>query len=180
MPTHLLRAAGALLLVFALSKPAAAQQAVSLEDGAVTFTLPQGFQAMSAELLATKYPAGANAPQHAYATASTRVSLAVTFSPANVTMEQLPQLMQEFERLLPRLNPSIRWVTRELVEINGRRFVHLEFTSEAIDTPIHNHTFITSFRGKMLGFNYNATDEEYDAHRDALLRSSGSIQVEDR
>lgn len=55
--------------------------------------------------------------------------------------------------------------------------MQLEFISRAIDTNIHNDTYFTSFDGKMLGFNFNSTVEQYGAHKAELLKSRDSIII---
>lgn len=178
MPNLRRRLLATAVLLAAVVAPAAAQNTVSLEEGAITFDLPEGFTQLTAEQIATKYPAGPSAPRYAFGTVpDIVVSVAVTFSPASVTPEQLPELRDAMAEMMPRLNPTIQVVAKEMVEINGRTWVHLESTSQAIDTQIHNHTFLTSFRGKMLGFNFNSTKEKYYEVREQLLQSSRSIRL---
>src|SRR3712207_7594643 len=45
---------------------------------------------------------------------------------------------QAMEAMLPRMVPGLRWGAREFVAIGGRRWLHLELTSDAVDTAIHN------------------------------------------
>ena len=148
-----------------LARPARAQRTaaasgkpVSLAGGRVTFTPPPGFAAWTKEQIGRKYPPGPNAPQHVWANSERgTISVAVTFSPARISPEELPELKQFLEGFLPRALPGIRWLKREFVTINGTRWVHFAMTSKAIDTTIYNDMYFTSFDGKMLGFNFNST-----------------------
>lgn len=81
------------------------------------------------------------------------------------------------EQTLPRMVPGLTWLAREIVEINRTRWVHFELTSHAIDTDIHNHMYMTSFDGKLLGFNFNSTIAQYEKYKDALARSRNSIRI---
>jgi hypothetical protein len=105
------------------------------------------------------------------------VSDAITFSTQAVTLEDLPELKAAMEQARPRLIPGLNWVTREIVEINGKPWVHFELTSFAIDTDIHNEMYLTSFDGKMLGFNFNSTVAQRDCYKDALKKSRDSIRI---
>ena len=143
-----------LFLVFIL--PASAQDRVSMAGGKVSFVPPDGLRVMTEAEIKIKYPRG-NAPQYVYSNEQMNVSIAITLSPQPVTLEGLPQLKAAMEQALPRLIPGLNWVNREIVEINGRPWVHFEMTSFAIDTDIHNEMYMTAFDGKMLGFNFNST-----------------------
>lgn len=61
--------------------------------------------------------------------------------------------------------------------IDNVRWIQLEFISSAIDTDIHNDAYFTSFDGKMLGFNFNSTVEQYDASSAELRQSRDSITI---
>jgi len=162
-----------LILIFL---PASAQDRVSMADGRVSFVPPDGFRAMTEAEIKLKYPRS-NAPQYVYSNEPMNVSIAITFSPQAVTLEGLPQLKAAMEQALPRLVPGLNWLTREIVEINGRPWVHFEMTSFAVDTDIHNEMYMTAFDGKMLGFNFNSTVAQYDRYKDALKRSRDTIRV---
>jgi hypothetical protein len=149
---------------------------VTLKDGAISFTVPKGFRAQSAEEISLKFPRG-NAPAVVYANSNGGVSIAVTFSPAKVTRDQLPELKASMEQMLPRLIPNLQWLTREIIVSNGTPWVHLELTSSAVDTDIHNHMYFTSHQGHMLGFNFNSTTGAFPSYSKSLLDSFKSIRL---
>ncbi len=153
-----------------------AQNTVSLANGRLTFEVPRGFRAMTSEEIALKFPK-ASPPQYVYANERGGVSIAVTFSQAVVPLERLPALKSAMEQMLPRMTPGLKWISRETVEINGQPWIHLEMTSSAVDTDIHNHMYLTAFDGRMLGINMNSTVKEYKAVAKALVRSRNSIRV---
>lgn len=157
---------------------ASAQGRVSMAGGKVSFAPPDGFRAMTEGEIKIKYPRG-NAPQYVYSNDQMDVSIAIIFSPQPVTLEGLPQLKAAMEQTLPRLIPGHNWLTREIVEINGRPWVHFEMTSFAIDTDIHNEMYLTAFEGKMLGFNFNSTEAQHNRYKDALQKSRDTMRVSD-
>ena len=163
-----------LFLVFIL--PASAQDRVSMVEGRVSFVPPDGFRKMTDAEIKLKYRLG-NAPQYVYSNEPMNVSVAITFSSQAVAPEELTELKAAMERALPRLIPGLSWVTREIVEISGRPWVHFEIKSYAIDTDIHNEMYLTSFDGKMLGFNFNSTVAQRDRYKDALKKSRDTIRV---
>lgn len=149
---------------------------VKLGDGRVSFVPPAGFRRLTAEEVASKYVRG-NPPQYVFADEALTTSVAVTFSDARISPEQLAEYRLAMESMLPRMIPGLRWVAREFVEIGGRRWLHLELTSHAVDTDIHNHIYSTSFDGKALNFGFNSTTGQYPKVKEALEKSARSIEL---
>jgi hypothetical protein len=105
------------------------------------------------------------------------VSVGVTFSPAKVSPSKLQELKEAFEQMLPKMIPGLQWQTRDFVEINGVKWAHFRFTSQAVDTDIQNDMYVTSFEGKALIFALNSTLSEYEAVKAMLDESKNSIRV---
>ncbi|BAU11381.1 hypothetical protein LEP3755_18750 [Leptolyngbya sp. NIES-3755] len=153
-------------------------RAVSLENGRVTFTLPEGFTPMTTEEINLKFPPrGGNRPQYVYANADRNVAIAVTFSPAKVTPQQLPELQQVIRKSVGQAFPTAEWKTEEMTTINNTPWAHLAFISQAIDTKIYNDAYFTSLDGKMLGINFNSTVAQYEANRAELQKTRDSIVI---
>jgi hypothetical protein len=57
------------------------------------------------------------------------------------------------------------------------RWFRFELTSQAIDIDIHNPMYMTSFDGKLLGFNFNSAIAQYEKEEDAMVKNRNSIRV---
>lgn len=151
---------------------------VALYDGMVSFAPPPEFSRLSEEIVAAKFPE-AKGPGVVYGNTRTTVSIAITYPPQRVLRpEQLPDFKSFMESFIEKQKKGMQWLKKEFVEINGQRWVHFEFISEAVDTKIHNHMYLTSMDERMLLFNFNSTIEEYERYKDALERSKDSIRIE--
>lgn len=179
---HLLQMAIATTLL----KPQVAQQKppqldtanrIYLADKRVSFVPPAGFTPMTAKEIALKFPDYGSFPKYVYGNKRRTVTIAITFSSANISPAQLPELKNFMIKFLTLVMPNMAWITRDFAVINNVRWVKLEFISQAIDTKIHNQLYLTSFNNKMLGFNFNATVEQYDALKAELRKSRDSIIV---
>lgn len=159
------------------ASPTTTTQRVYLAGKRVSFVPPAGFTAMTPEEIDFKFRSGANKPQHVYANKRRTVSVAITFSQARISPEQLPELKNFLPKFLEQVRPGIKWITQDFTVINNVRWIQLEFISRAIDTNIHNDAYFTSFDGKMLGFNFNSTVEQYDAVNVELRKSRDSIII---
>ena len=132
---------------------------------------------MTDEMVAKKYPRG-NAPEYVFSNERTTVSIAAGYTPAaNLTAEQLPQLKEYMEQTFERNTPGLRWIARGVKEINGSRWVRLEFQSNAVDTEIRNIILMTPLDDGLVMFNFNSTVGDYEAHEALLERSQESVRI---
>jgi hypothetical protein len=172
-----MRLAAIFLACLVLISSAQAQEKVVFADEKVSFVLPVGFARMTEEMVDKKYPRG-NAPQHVFANERTTVSIATGFTPnSNLTVEQLPQFKEFMEKTLERNVPGLQWIDRGLKEINGIKWVHFEFQSNAIDTEIRNTMLMTALDNGLVMFNFNSTVGEYELYKAALEQSQRSITI---
>lgn len=154
----------------------AATKRIELAGGAVSFVVPADFTELSEEETALKFPRQ-QPPRHAYGNSRRSVTVAVTFSPAAVTMEQLPEMKQALEEMMPKMMPGLEWVARDILMINGRRWVYLAALTPAVDTTIHNDMLMTSFEGRALMLNLNATVAEYESAKPQFGMIRESLRV---
>src|SRR5688572_21409669 len=135
---------------------AAPGEKVSLFGGRVFFSPPAGFAKMTDEQMSKKYPE-LNVPRVAYSNAETTVSVVAGFAEErNLRPEQLPQFKEFFASSLEKAIPELRWLKNELVEIDGRSWIHLEYIARrAGSRDVHNDTYTTSLDERMLFFNFN-------------------------
>ena len=166
------------LTLFLIANSAFASERVQIGDGRVSFIPPAGFKPLTKEQINLKFARG-HPPQYVFANETGAVSVAITFSPARMAPEQLAEYGDAMEQMLPRMIPGMELINREFVTIDGRKWLHLEFESNAIDTDIHNHMYMTSFSGKALIFGFNSTIKDYPEVKDKLLESAKTIRLRD-
>jgi hypothetical protein len=163
-------------VVVCVSGAAVAGEGVTLFDGAVMFTLPDGFKEMSREMINLKYARG-NPPQYAYIRSGGSTSIAITHSQSTLTPDQLGEFADEMGQAFERIIGGLEWIDRGVVTINGRTWARMEMMSNAIDTEIHNILLITSFQDRPLMMNFNSTIREFDEMEAGLNHAIQSLQV---
>jgi len=169
-------ALAALGLPLCLALAAAAQAPIKLADVGISFAPPAGFKKWTDAQIRTKYP-NTRPPRHVFAVNDRgKVSVAVTTAEIPFKDDELPKLRELLERTYSQF-PGVRWFAREEITLNGKKWVHVEFQSQALDTTIRNDTYSTLRKGKFLGVNYNSTTDEYSRHKAGLLRSRDSLKV---
>ena len=143
----------------------------------VSFIPPAGFTPMSDIEIRHKFPSQ-RPPQYVYANRDRTVTIAITFSQAALNPDQLEQLKMAMEEALQKVIKQ--WGTRNITSINGVSWVRLESTTETVEknSLIHNDMYLTSYNGKMLGFNFNSVAHVDKQFRQSLLQSAQTIQIE--
>lgn len=161
-----------------LQEEAALGEKVSLFDGRVSFSPPAGFAKMTEEMMSKKYPE-LNVPKVAYSNAETTVSVVAGFAEErNLRPEQLPEFKDFFSSALEKAVPELQWLKKELVEIDGRRWVHLEYVARrAGSREVHNDTYTTSLDGRIMFFNFNSAVDVYEKSKGVLQKSRATIAV---
>ncbi|MBI3926565.1 MAG: hypothetical protein HY319_13575 [Armatimonadetes bacterium] len=160
-------------LLLLLSIPAAADT-VELFRAKLSWSPPPGFSVLSADEIAAKFPRQ-NAPQHVYGNANRSVTVAFTHSSSAVTEAQLPELQAFLAASLG--SKAERWIGKDMLTLNGRRWFRLCFVSQALDTTVRNEILGASLEGRALLVNFNATEKDYETFQKALERSKASLTI---
>jgi len=171
------------LLAFVLSGANAHAQTaerVQFKDGRVSFVPPAGFKPMSKEDINFKYGrnGAAYAPDVAYS-ANERHNVSVAFGARGsglppIALDELKKMM---EKQLESSIPGLEWIVREIVTLNGTRWVRLHLKAAAIDTGVINDMYFTVFDGQLLLFNFNSTIAQHEKYKESLLKSAQTITV---
>ncbi|GAA3564440.1 hypothetical protein [Marinobacter xestospongiae] len=161
-------------LVFVASSLSARELVVG--DTGITFQAPDEFKVLSSEVMAAKWPSR-RAPRWAVGNRTGGTTIAYDLKPHDISQASADQLIGVFSQLFSRVVPGIVWQQRRTLDIDGRQWVHLEFTSNAIDTDIHNSLLATSYGDQMLVFNFNSTREEIKQYQEALEASMMTISL---
>ncbi|MEQ1851807.1 MAG: hypothetical protein ABMA01_09480 [Chthoniobacteraceae bacterium] len=154
---------------------------IKLAEGRVSLEVPDAFTPLTKEEIRIKYPS-VNAPGFVVGNETRGVSIAYELKdagmPAAMMVDgELPNAMKSFVAVFDRVIPGIQWIRKEVVERDGKRWIHLELTSNAIDQDIHNIRWITFFEKKLLLFNFNSTKSAFPAHEKELRRCAESIKL---
>jgi hypothetical protein len=142
----------------------------------VTFSSPNGFTSLSQQELDIKFPSK-NAPAQAVGNEHRSTTIAYELKTATLSPDALQSTLESMSQTLSRLVPGHAWIDKKLTTIGGREWVYLEFTSNAIDTSIHNIILLTSWQGHMLIFNFNSTASDFEQIEQALRSSIQSIAL---
>lgn len=156
---------------------------ISLENGAITFEVPDQFTPLTPNEIKMKYPS-VHAPHFVVGNANRSVTIAYNLKdagmpPEKVVDNELPNAQKAFTHTFNRIVPGIRWIKNEIITQNGKKFIYLELTSNAIDQDIHNIILITFFQKQMFMINFNATKAEFKTIGSTLQNCASSLVIKD-
>lgn len=130
-----------------------------LINGSVKILLPASFNQMSADMLAAKYPSSQR-PTLVYTNEGGSINFAFNHTVNEVKEKQLPEILPIFTQQFSNLYPQIQWLKKELVTVNGKSFIVMEFITPAADTRIYNLMYISELDGKMLMCSFNCMENQ--------------------
>ena len=177
------RVALALTLVLLLGCAAARAQegARRVEVGAgpvnVSFSLPAGFERMSAEEVAAQFTRGVT-PHAVFREPRRELRVTVnTFDAVGQGVETVPALKKRLERDLAAAYPAARWLGRGFVRLGGVNWVHLRHSAEAGIGEVVSETYATVWAGEAVVVNFYCPVAEYARRRAAFRQSAQSIRL---
>jgi hypothetical protein len=155
---------------------AIAAQAESLLKGKVTVELPEDFGKLSKEILDAKFQ-GANRPTMAYGNTDGTVTIAGRAIQGAVPDSDLASFSQEMSQGIQKARPDVKFQTNEVTTINGHKWIHFVFISEAYDGPIRNEMLVASKNNEIYILNLNATMTEYPSYAKGLESARKSLRL---
>jgi len=130
-------------------------------DGKVSILVPEGFKAMSSEILNVKYPSS-HRPTEVLSDTTGGVTLAFNYTANQVAPSQVKAAHKSMSKMFHNLYPSATWIRDEVIEQNGQAYMVMELITPAMDTQIHNIIYGTSVDNRFLLAAFNTTVEQSD------------------
>jgi hypothetical protein len=121
-----------------------------------TMLVPQEFVLMDENAIAKKYPSVGHQPSEVYTNKGGTINIALnhTKNPAKESdLEGVKKVMDAQFNV-----PSIDFIRSEIKVMHGKKFIVMEFVSQAADTKIYNLMAITSLEGRLAMITFNCTD----------------------
>lgn len=168
---------------------------ISLFDGRVTFTPPDGFKSIQPDKLKRK-SAENDSPKNIYTNESQSASIKIYFGDVELEANQLKETKEFVEKTHQKFS---KWITSEIIEMNSRQWFHFEWETPAKDTtlvaplspedekneevkeekPVHYREYTTSLNKKNLRFVFESDAKDYPQIKDAFDKSIRTIQAKD-
>ncbi|MGB5412647.1 MAG: hypothetical protein WBN09_14025 [Woeseiaceae bacterium] len=149
---------------------------IEIEDTGVTFVAPDEFEPLSQEVIDIKWP-NKNGPRFVVGNERATTTIAYDVKAQDISGADMDELRASLEQTFNRIIPGIQWKENSVIEHEGRNWVYLEMTSNAIDTDIYNIMMLGGVGQEMIIFNFNSTKEDFPKYEEELRQSLKSIRV---
>jgi len=173
---------------------------ISLFEGRVTFTPPDGFKSVQPDKLKRK-SAENDSPKNIYTNENQSAAIKIYFGDVDLEPRQLKDTKEFVEKTHQKYS---KWITSEIIEMNGRQWFHFEWETPAKDNtlvelvapeedkpagntksevkdekPNYYREYTTSLNKKNLRFVFESDTKEYPQIKEAFNKSIKTIQVKD-
>jgi hypothetical protein len=145
-------------------------------DGLIEISIPTDFRQMSAAERAIKYPRE-DRPSVVFTNAEGSFDVTFSRKPGRVSVTQIDAVRQRLSKGLHASQPLASWHSDNVVEINGREFAQVQFTTSAADARIRNVMLATPADGSMLLISINMPEARVADWMAVATEMLGSIHV---
>jgi hypothetical protein len=145
-------------------------------DGLIEVAIPTDFRVMSDAERMTKY-LPKTAPQIVFTNKGGNFDVAITRNPGDLSALPIDALRARMSRSVHTKQPFATWHGDEVVEINGREFARLEFTTRAFDTSIRNILLETPADGALLRVSINMPEAKVGEWMPIAARILESVHI---
>lgn len=112
-----------------------------LFEGTLRVMVPENFVSLGEEEVRNKYPSQFR-PQIILSNEVSTVNLTFSRFENTASWEILPDMMENFQKVIMNVNPSVLLLHRELYRIQNQPVPGMEFKSYAMDGAIYNFIFL--------------------------------------
>ena len=132
---------------------------ISLLDNKVTILAPKSFTKMTEEMLAIKYPAGANKPQWVLTDEDGTVNLAYNYTNSAIDDNGIPAFTDQMLAVLKTNREDIKFIDDGILLKEGKNIGYIKFISQAKDQKVFNYMFYISLDNRLLLFSFNCIEK---------------------
>ena len=132
---------------------------ISLLDNKVTILAPKSFARMTEEMLAVKYPAGANKPQWVLTDEDGTVNLAYNYTNSAIDDNGIPAFTDQMLAVLKTNRKDIVFIDDGILLKEGKNIGYIKFISQAKDQKVFNYMFYISLDNRLLLFSFNCIEK---------------------
>ena len=161
---------------------------VKIEIGSgISLKLPESFQPMPEEEIARKY-VSTRKPVAVFMSADRQADFGINISITQWSPSDLPIMKDFYKATIMELHSDVKFIREEIVNVNGKDYAVLEFTSLVKDEdntlgttkpPVQKYNYIqyTIFDQKTFVYNFNCPANQKDRFQDLAQQIMSSIEM---
>lgn len=163
--------------IWAIDAPS--QNRINIPSSPLSLTVPHDFKTLTQDIIDIKWAGRKHPPLWVVGNELATTTISYGLNPFDISTEPFNEVLQSMKSGLTRMTPGIKWVDSKIIELSGKQWVYFEFTSNALDTDIHNIMLITSYKKEMILLNFNSTTGDFDRYKSSLRQDAQSIEYKE-
>jgi hypothetical protein len=176
---HKIAAPLLLLLLLGCAAARAQERRVEVSAGprTISFSLPDGFERMSAEEVAAQFTRGVT-PLAVFREPRRELRVTVNAFDAEAQgVEDVRSLKKRLESDLAAAHPTAKWLSRGIVKLGGDDWIRLHYKATAGVGEVVSETYATLWAGEAVIVTFYGPAAEYAGRRAAFRKSAQSIEL---
>lgn len=142
----------------------------------ISLVLPAGLQPFSEERMALVRENGI-AAKFIFTDSRGDLIAAINTFGSGADEKRLPSVGDEIKASAEKQSAYVEWIARDLITMNGKKWLRLSFKEESRGIALINDYFVTDWIGEYVLFNFSSPVAKYEGYKSAVERSVRSVQL---
>tara|TARA_B110000208_G_C11737293_1_gene418582 strand:+ start:750 stop:1340 length:591 start_codon:yes stop_codon:yes gene_type:complete len=150
---------------------------ITIPNTQISISIPVEFTELLIEDIELKWGGNKTAPKWATGNENMGTTISYSINLFDASEVPLKDVMLGMKQGFDRVVPGIIWENYEVITLNGTDWIILEFTSNTIDTEVHNIMVTTDLGNVMPILNFNSTVDQFEGYESLLRNSLESVTL---
>tara|TARA_B110000091_G_scaffold108406_1_gene117451 strand:+ start:44 stop:634 length:591 start_codon:yes stop_codon:yes gene_type:complete len=150
---------------------------ITIPNTQISISIPVEFTELLIEDIELKWGGNKTAPKWATGNENMGTTISYSINLFDASEVHLKDVMLGMKQGFDRVVPGIIWENYEVITLNGTDWIILEFTSNTIDTEVHNIMVTTDLGNVMPILNFNSTVDQFEGYESLLRNSLESVTL---
>lgn len=168
----------ATVILFGCSLANGQDKRIDLTAGSIeiSFVLPVGLQPFSEEKMALVREKGI-AAKFIFSDPQSDLIAAINTFGNGADEKGLSKVGDQIAAAAKKQSAHVGGLTRELITMNGKKWLRLSFKEESSGGELVNDYFVTDWVGEYVLFNFSSPTAKYESYKGVVERSAQSVQL---
>jgi len=150
---------------------------ITIPNTQISISIPVEFTELLIEDIELKWGGNKTAPKWATGNENMGTTISYSINLFDASEVPLKDVMLGMKQGFDRVVPGISWENNEVINLNGKDWIIFEFTSNTIDTEVHNIMVTTDLGNVMPILNFNSTVDQFEGYESLLRTSLDSVTL---
>jgi hypothetical protein len=150
---------------------------ITIPNTQISISIPVEFTELLIEDIELKWGGNKTAPKWATGNENMGTTISYSINLFDASEVPLEEVMLGMKQGFDRVVPGIKWLNYDVTNLNGKDWIIFEFTSNTIDTEVHNIMVTTDLENVMPLLNFNSTVDQFKGYESLLRKGLESVTL---